>query len=90
MKKEMIICDICKEDLGSFKCDICGKDVCKKHSKIWSVSLGSGIMTKITLCTGCIDEIQYSRGMENNQEFKRILLEFIKKQMIMDKLKDGN
>lgn len=88
VKKEIEVCDICQVDIAHYLCDVCSKHVCKKHSKLWQVSLGKGIMTKITLCSTCLDKIQYSGGMENNEEFKKIILEFIKKQMIINGLKN--
>lgn len=86
--KEALICDICQNELAIEKCDICGKDICRHHKKDWSVKLGSGYLAKIKLCTECVSHIEYSKGMESSEELRRILLEFIKKQMIMDELKD--
>jgi len=85
--RQVNTCDICKTEISNYVCDICSNDCCRKHSKLWDISLGKGIMAKITLCSTCLDKIQYSKGIENNQEFKKIILEFIKKQMIIDGLK---
>lgn len=84
----MRVCDLCKNQIAVTKCDVCSADMCKYHGKLWVVKLGAGIMAKVSLCNTCLSSVEQSRSMEENIEFKKMILEFIKKQMVIDKLKD--
>lgn len=88
VRKETTICDVCQTNLATGICDVCQSDICKNHTKNWSINLGNGYLTRIKLCQKCVNKIEYSKGMEDNEELKRIILEFIKKQMVIDGLKD--
>lgn len=56
MKTETTLCDLCKEKVAKFKCEICEKDCCKNHIQTFFLR-SNGVYGKSTpsiyLCKNC-------------------------------------
>jgi hypothetical protein len=100
MKTEMILCDMCKNKLGIYKCSICDKDTCETdacHKEI-NISLYRGgtflgNIERFTVCRNCINDDRLSKILSDTKIYKEDKLEFaskvinsIKKRLIVEKL----
>jgi len=83
-KKTALICDVCNDRIAKSSCDICGKDLCDKCSKIKMV--GSMVtFIEYVLCSPCENQIQRI-SVKNPALFKEV---FKEKKELLDGIIEG-
>ena len=93
-QEKVIVCDFCKEKITKSKCEICHRDLCSSCGKILSINLGKGqiSISKILVCSDCNNKasmIKESVDIDVGGEIKKMILDKLKKGMILKNLDDG-
>ncbi len=93
VKREINICDICKDRIANKKCDICGKDTCGGCRNSKPINMGSEHLTLIITCRDCynlnkkmIESLDLSKNKELIKSIKTPILNHLKKIAILNNL----
>jgi hypothetical protein len=62
-KVTVTICDICRERIATATCPMCGRDLCKPCSKVFTLELGikfgpSTEIVKQSICDACFKSLE--------------------------------
>lgn len=91
MKKEVNICDKCKDRIAKQKCCLCDSDVCKECSEMELIGIFEDIV-----CTSCSKKLddcgmegeEFWKGfIKNNKGVKEKIMEYIKRNIMLQNLK---
>jgi hypothetical protein len=87
MKKEVLICDVCKNSMAVGKCDVCGHDVCKnpkcKVEKTLKFDTNSqATITKFMFCLRCNKNLKWQDDLSS--DLKEIIIDRIKARNILN------
>lgn len=101
VKTEVILCDLCKKAVANLKCNLCGKDLCSGEcSSTYEIIFGSNASTQFYFCNrdcrnkvvGFMKKLQDGDDKEGRTKLydgiKQLLLEFIKRGLILENLKE--
>jgi len=82
MEKKVRICDDCKEEIATSKCEICGYDLCSdcKSSNF-----------NIVMCDDCYDKATKIKNVKSlfGKPLKEFLIPILKKSVMLSKLEEG-
>ena len=99
-KEKIIICDICEKSIAKHKCEVCGKDLCEDCFRSFTLDIENYGFNVIHFCEGCkVKASDLFRGksltenyenFDKDNEIKKIILDKIKKNLIIENLKETN
>lgn len=88
MEKNVVVCDVCSENLAKQKCEVCGKDLCVNCSSakfiVFTSQYGISVNPKdkkFILCKKCM-EIDFV----SDETIRNLVLEKLKKGAILKEL----
>ncbi len=84
VEKNVNICDVCKERIAKWICEVCNKDICAYCGKRWNISLSNVNKIEISFCKKCLNH-QYEKDILD--DIKKNIIEKMKKGDIIEKLK---
>ncbi len=92
MKKEVNICDNCKERVTKLKCCLCNNDVCSNCSEKEILGLFDGLVCnscneKLNNC-GIEEEDFWKDFIKNNKDIKEKIMDYIKRNIIIENLSE--
>jgi hypothetical protein len=77
-------CDVCRKALATYKCDLCGNDLCDNHSYLREVKIKSYVNIKLLYCQKC-DEKQIHQSSINI--LRNVIVDNLKKAIVAVSLK---
>ncbi len=99
-KEKIIICDDCEKTIAKHKCKVCKKDLCENCFRSFTLSIGDFGFNVIHFCEGCkvkANDLFSGKSLQENyenfdkdNEIKKIILDKIKKNLIIENLKETN
>ncbi len=90
MKKEVNICDKCKDRIAKQKCCLCNSDVCKECSEKELIGLFDDVV-----CVSCskklddcgIEDEEFWKGfIKSNKDVKEKIMEYVKRNIMLQNL----
>jgi hypothetical protein len=98
MEKNVRICDTCKNNICSEKCDFCKCDVCESCLNQRNIMLEEGdnpnfrtndnILMEFQICDKCSDKLNWKRKLfKKNDPLEKALMERILKVCLAENLK---
>jgi len=98
-KTNIIICDVCEKKIVKHKCEVCNKDLCEDCLRNLRLGVGNYAFNNIYFCEGCVvkaENLFTNKSVEENYEnfdkdnkIKKIMLDKIKKNLIIENLKEN-
>jgi len=86
MKKEVLICDVCKDRVATQTCSICGNDMCNYCGKNWRV-IKRECEIEIRYCKNCLNK---KISNEVLKEIKKMIIEQMKRGHMLENLSNEN
>ena len=92
MKKEVNICDRCKEMVSKDKCEICDDDVCDNCLEKETLGIFDGLVCES--CSNKLDECEIDEEnfwkdfIKNNKNIKEKMMDYIKRNIIIENLSE--
>ena len=99
IKEKVIICDFCDKQVSQDKCNLCGGDLCGNCAKYLRLKCDEGtdhtrihFNRYIYYCNSCFNLIKEIKdefwSKEMKEQLEKIMTDFVKKAMIIEKLED--
>ena len=89
VKKEVEICDICKNTVSESKCELCNIDICPSCQTHYGIEAGDNVLVNFVCCTNCfriIQEIDLSKEFKNYPDLKKQFIEIFKRLIQLEEL----
>jgi len=92
MEKKVRICDDCKEEIATSKCEICGYDLCSDCNNNSLLKFDDNInLWNIVMCDDCYDKATKIKNVKSlfGKPLKEFLIPILKKSVMLSKLEEG-